>query len=94
MGPVKGLTHVKVDDISSSSIICQHSHSIVEGHQVSQEQLAFCEAMLTVSNLLLPSICFNSFLEADLLEIPRVLLFTLFKNRCDVSLFFSHWDSA
>jgi len=47
---IKGLTEVKIDDISFSSLIHQCSRSIVECHQLSQARFAFCEAVLVVTD--------------------------------------------
>ena len=52
---VKSLAEVQVYDISCLPFV--HHHSIIEGHQVSQEQLSLGEAMLAVSDhLLIPHV--------------------------------------
>ena len=85
---------------SCSSFMHQCSHSIVKGEQISQAQSALCEAMLAASSHFpVTHISWHIFQrdlfhdltghrgEADWSVVPRVLLFTLFKNRCNVSIF-------
>ena len=94
---MKGCTEVQLGDISSSSFI----HSITEGHQISQAQITLGEAILALSNHLPVFHTFQHICQEDLFHdltrnggkadssvAPRVL-FTLFKNECDVS-FSSH----
>lgn len=47
---IKGLTEVRVDDISSSTLVRWFSNSVVEGHQTNQAQFARGEAMFAVIN--------------------------------------------
>ena len=68
VGDLKGLTEVQSDDINSSSLVHWCSHSIVEGHQVSQAQFAFDEAMLTVPNHLPVFYMFHHAFHEDLLH--------------------------
>lgn len=42
---VKGLTEVKVDEISYSSRMHKHSHSVVEGHHISEAMLAVTDRL-------------------------------------------------
>jgi len=65
---VEGLTAVQADGVCSYSLVRYCSHSVVEGHQLSQAQLALGEAMLAFSHHLPVISVFRDVFQEDLLR--------------------------
>lgn len=94
-----------MDDIYCSSFISQCSHSVAQGHQISQSVFVHCETMLAISNdLHVIHMLWHSFQKnpfhcdltsdkgkADLWVVPWLPLFMLFRNGCDWFFLFSYW---